>query len=312
MGKKKRNTTMSGRFGWIPPEERSYGVEKEVDRVMQSMPLLSTAGRPIADTGQGKVVLLHKVLAQVAGTYPIYRQTIGDCVSHGWAKGVMTRIAVEVLIASENERWPGADIASEWIYGTSRVLVGKGRLGNSDGSVGAWAARAVQEHGTLIRQKYGSYDLTRYSGQRAKDWGFRRLPADELEPTADEHQVANVAVANSYEQARDAIANGYPVPVCSNQGFREQRDSEGFAKPQGSWSHCMCFVAVDDTGRRPGLLCDNSWGPDWISGPKRHDQPDGSFWVDAQVADRMLRGDDSFAVGGYDGFKRAAIDWGLL
>jgi hypothetical protein len=46
----------------------------------------------------------------------------------------------------------------------------------------------------------------------------------------------------------------------------------------------------------------NSWGADWISGPKRHDQPDGSFWVDADVAERMLRGQDSFAVSGYEGY----------
>ena len=34
----------------------------------------------------------------------------------------------------------------------------------------------------------------------------------------------------------------------------------------------------------------------------RSDQPAGSFWVEKAVADRMLSGGDSFAVGSIDGF----------
>jgi hypothetical protein len=96
--------------------------------------------------------------------------------------------------------------------------------------------------------------------------------------------------------------SGYPVPVCSGQGVSSTRDSEGFAAPRGSWAHCMCFTGVR-FGARPGLLCQNSWGPNWIDGPKYpEDQPEGSFWVDADVATRMLKGGDSFAVSGYEGF----------
>lgn len=297
------------KFGWVPPEKRSYGVEKEHDRVLQDMPLFTAAGRPIAGTGEGKVVLLHKLFEQLGVAYPIYRQTIGDCVSHGWAKVIMARMVAEIVIEGQQEQWPGADIASEWLYGTSRVLVGKGRLGNSDGSIGSWAAKAVQEHGSLIRQQYGQHDLRRYSGKRAKDWGFRGLPYD-LEVTADENPVEKVALVTSYEQGRDAIANGFPIAVCSGQGFSSQRDREGFARASGRWAHCMAFVAVDDAHRRPGLLCCNSWGPGWISGPKRHDQPDGSFWVDADVVDRMLRGEDSYAVAGFKGFVKQNL-WSL-
>lgn len=301
------------KFGYVLPEKRSYGAEKEHQRIMQDMPLMSAAGRPIAGTGAGKIVLLHQCLTQIRGSYPIYSQTIGDCVSHGWSKGIMATLSSDIVVRGESEEWPGHDIASEWIYGTSRVLVGRGRLGNSDGSIGSWAARAVLEHGTLLRKKYGQFDLTRYSGRVAKDWGYRGLPVRELEPIADEHPISrNAALVTSYEQARDAIANGYAVPVCSNQGFSDNRDSQGFARPQGSWAHCMCFVSVDDTGNRPGLLCDNSWGANWINGPKRHDQPDGSFWVDAQVADRMLRQEDSFAIPGYEGFVKRDIEWSLI
>ena len=106
----------------------------------------------------------------------------------------------------------------------------------------------------------------------------------------------------TYEEARDAIANGYPMPVSSSRGFQSKRDKDGFARPEGEWMHCMCFLAVDDAYKRPGLLCVNSWDETWISGPKRHDQPEGTFWVDAEVADGMLRQGDSFAISGYSGY----------
>jgi hypothetical protein len=220
----------------------------------------------------------------------------------------MCSLAADIMHKQQREQWGGAEIDPGWIYGTSRVLVGKGRLGKSDGSIGSWAAKAVVEHGTLLRKVYGNYDLTSVSGKRERDWGYRGLPAAELEPIADEHPVSgNPALVTSYEQARDAIANGYPVPVCSNYGFQDRRDSQGFARKSGSWAHCMCFIAVDDTSR-PGLLCMNSWGK-WNSGPKRHEQPDGSFWVDAKVADGMLRQNDSFAIPGYEGFQSRPHQW---
>jgi hypothetical protein len=74
----------------------------------------------------------------------------------------------------------------------------------------------------------------------------------------------------------------------------------------------MLFCGVDDESRRPGLLCWNSWGDDWISGPTRHGQPAGSFWVDADVADAMLRQEDSYAISGYEGFKSQELDYVLF
>jgi len=279
---------------------------REVERFVSSLrrPVFGAAAAPLRDTGKGKVVLLHKYLeAVVNGPFPIHRQTIGDCVSHGWGLAVDILKAVEIELRNEREIWNG-ETATEPIYAFSRVEVGGGRLGNSDGSIGAWAARAVSEYGTLVRAKYPIDDLRRYSGSKARAWGRRGAGVpDSLEPVAREHPVRTVSLVTSYEDARDAIANGYPVPVCSMQGFTDRRDNEGFARPSGSWAHCMCFVSVDDKSRRPGLLCVNSWGPDSVSGPTRHGQPDGSFWVDADVADRMLRRDpDSYSLSGFEGY----------
>lgn len=289
-------------FGWRPDP-------RAVDEVLGFLrhPVFSVAAAPIGDSGKGKVVLLHKLVERVRGSFPVHRQTIGDCVSHGWGLSVDVVRAVQIAQGAR-ERYAG-DTATEPIYAGSRVEIGGGRI-RGDGSVGAWAAKLVSTYGTLIRGAYGSIDLSEYDGARARDWGRpgRGIP-DPLEPTMREHLVHTVSLVDSYEAARDAIANGYPVAVCSNQGFASVRDAQGFARPKGTWGHCMMFVAVDDADARPGLLCCNSWGPDWISGPKRHEQPEGSFWVDAQTVDRMLRQGDSFAVSQYEGYPAQDLDY---
>jgi hypothetical protein len=246
------------------------------------------------------------------GYYPADQQEIGDCVPFGFGGAIDDLMAVEIM-AGEAERWV-ARTCTEGIYAISRVERGKGQLGNGDGSVGAWAADAVTKWGVLQRLNYGTHDLTKYSGQRAKEWGRPRagMP-DELEPKAAPFKVGVASLCVTYEQARDAIANGYPVAVCSDQGFQDKRDAEGFARASGHWAHCMRFIGADDTGKRPGLLCMNSWGPNWISGPKRHNQPDGSFWVDADVANHMLgRNPDSWALGKFSGYPAQNLDYLLV
>jgi hypothetical protein len=299
----------SGKFptGWVKDPVA-------VDEVLGGLrhPVFGVAAAPLQDSGKGKVVLLYKALEKVMGRFPVHEQTIGDCVSHGHGLGIDVLSAVQIL-AGSSEEWKG-ETSTEVIYAGSRVEVGKGQLGRGDGSIGAWAAKAVSETiGTVVRGKYASIDLTTYSGKRAQQWGMPRAGVpDELEPAAREHPVKTVSLVRTYEEARDAIANGYPVAVCSNQGFSSRRDESGFARAQGSWSHCMVWTGVDDAVSRPGVLNNNSWGPNWINGPKRHDQPDGSFWIDADVVNRMLRSNDSFALSGYLGFPAQAIDYSGL
>jgi hypothetical protein len=166
-----------------------------------------------------------------------------------------------------------------------------------DGSYGAWAQLAVRQGGTLSRERLGPYNPS-----RAKQWGADGLP-DALEPEARYHAIRRTTLVLSFEEARDAIANGYPVAVCSAQGFQMVRDAEGFAAPHGTWYHCMKFIASRDD-HRPGLLCMNSWGASAHSGPKGiHNIPDGSFWVDASVCTQMFRSwQDSYALSQFDGY----------
>ena len=75
--------------------------------------------------------------------------------------------------------------------------------------------------------------------------------------------------------------------------------------------HCMAGIAVDDT-ERPGVLMQNSWGPSWVGGDKRHEQPDGSFWVAAKDIDYMASQGDSYALSSFMGFPVQRLDYDLF
>lgn len=114
----------------------------------------------------------------------------------------------------------------------------------------------------------------------------------------------------TWEEARDAIYNGYSLSIASNAGFSSTRDKDGFARPSGSWAHQMAVVAMKDD-KRPGVLIQNSWGPNWINGPKGEyeDIPMGSFWCDAEVLERnILSAHDSFAHSSFDGYPQQDLN----
>ena len=234
-------------------------------------------------------------------------------------------MAVDIVLRGQAEQWKG-EAATESIYGGARVEAsGVRRGGWGDGSYGGAAAKWVRKWGVLLRADYSKktgndeHDLRRYSSKKAKDWGNYGCGGQRddtgdgpLDKIAREHPVKTTSLVVNFEEAAAAISNGYPVPVCSGQGFSSSRDNDGFCRARGSWSHCMLFWGVR-FGRRPGLLCANSWGHsvDGTRWPKK--MPDSvaacSWWVDADVATRMLRGQDSFAMSGFEGFKRRQVDW---
>jgi hypothetical protein len=265
----------------------------------------------IKGTGKGKRVLLYKLFEQVTGRplVPHY-QTIGDCVSHAYGLGVDVLTAVRILMRNKSEQWV-AKSATEIIYAGSRIEVGNGKL-YKDGSRGVWAAEFIRKWGVLLRQSYlgGEYDYTTYSGGLARTLGARGAGVpDSLEPLCKLHPVKTCALVNSWEECRDAVANGYPVTMCSNIGFTTRRDRDGFLRRgRRPWYHAMAIIGVDDEYRRSGGLIQNSWGGDiWVSGPKRHEQPDGSFWCDAATIDAAMKQGDSIALSGYVGYPRQDI-----
>jgi hypothetical protein len=305
------------KFGYTPrPAESKQFVAS------LAKPLLAQAGPDVLAKAQNqKPVLLYRALYEAFAHFNggeqwrVGKQGIGDCVSWGWAHGADTHLAVMWKNGDTGE-WRQA--ATESIYGGSRVEArGVNRGGYSDGSYGAAAAKWVSKWGVTFRQPYDRFDLTKYSASRAKEWGNFGNGGEgdggAFDETAKKHPIKGVVLIRNFKEAAAAIQSGYPIPVCSGQGFSSSRDKDGFCNPRGSWAHCMCFIGVRFD--RPGLLCLNSWGTSWVSGPKfPDDQPDGSFWVDEATVNSMLRGEDSFAVSGYEGFPYRDLthgDWVL-
>lgn len=281
-------------FGWIDDPE----AVRECVALMQCGRFCETLAFA-AENEQPEDVYLWERCRAVTGDVlpPRDQKDVGSCV------GVATATAIEHLLceqiaAGSCEEF--RELASEVIYGGSRVEIGGGRV-RGDGSVGAWAAKFVKDYGIVPRGVYGKHDLRAYDERLCREFGRRGVP-ENPKVIAKEHPVRGVAQVKTWEECRAAIRNGYPVLVCSSQGFEFERDAAGFCAPQGKWYHAMAVVGVRG-GERPGGFLLNSWGPDVHTGPRVPEgAPVAGFWVDAATLDRMLRQGDSWAFSQAAGF----------
>jgi hypothetical protein len=291
-------------FGWHADAE-AIAANRDAARTLQfeSTP----AGR--AALGDGDVFLwrhVRKAAGRDAPWYPNINQgPVGCCVGAGW-KHCADVCQASAIAAGQSFEW--RPVSAEVIYGGSRIDVGQGRI-SGDGSVGAWAKEYVSSKGGLApMQKFAGADLSTFSPTRAREFGRRGIPPD-IAAAAREHPVKSCALVKSWSDAKRAIQQGYPVAVCSDQGFRMERDSTGRCRPQGTWMHCMSLIGVRTGENECGFLL-NSWGDAAHGGPVW--PPDAlvaGFWADASVLDRMLRQGDSFALADVAGFPQRKLDW---
>lgn len=245
----------------------------------------------------------RKVLGSVLP--PKNQGSVGSCVSFGTNTAIRRTMLTEIMMGEAEEF---KDIVEEVTYGGSRVEIGGGRI-SGDGSVGGWAAEFVKRWGVVSRGSYGNYDLSNYSESRCREFGRSGVPSD-LEVVAKAHPVKNITQVMSWNEAKKALASGYGIAICSNQGFSMKRDANGVCRPSGSWAHCMAldgYIVVN--GSEYGHI-ENSWGADAHTGPVGWGEPNtAGFWTDAETIDRMLRQDDSWAFSAVDGFPARKINW---
>ena len=227
-----------------------------------------------------------------------------NCVSHAIRNAADVARAVEIDIKGEREEFVARG-ATEGIYGV------RGHTG--EGMTCSRAARFVsKDGGILLRQKYGQYDLSKYNGSLASSWGRSGTPQD-LINEAKKNPVGTVSLVRSVQEAKDALANGYGIALCSMYGFSSNRDDNGIARRQGSWAHAMAWIGCDDTKTRLNetlFLIQNSWGL-WNGGPKVHEQPDGSFWIREADAAGMIAQEGAWVFSNVQGFPRRKISWSI-
>lgn len=256
--------------------------------------------------GKGKLSLPFKAVQVFWPTFGVDEaQVTGDCVSHSWRNVADINRAYEIVYSGEKESFVSRG-ATEGIYG-SRGSSGEGMFGHQG------AEFLTKTGGVLLRQKYpdANVDLSQYNGKLAAGWGRSGVPKKLIE-VAKKNQFKTASLVASVEEARDLLANGYSLSVCSNYGFSNKRDKFGISEPSGTWYHAMSVIGCDDTGERAKellFLIQNSWGK-WNSGPLWN-QPEGSFWIREKVMAAMLSQKQTYAISSFDGFKRR-MDWSRI
>lgn len=240
------------------------------------------------------LILLWPFVANGAEPHLLYRGVDGfTAMSQGDAPscvGASTAKALELL-------HPEYQFSAEWIYGQCRV---DNDAKYPRGAHCKWAAVTLHETGCIVSQDYAllGVDLTTYSAERAADYGIRG-PPESLLPIAAEYKTSGYTHVKTWDTLDQEIRLGHPVIVGSSVGFGpkagQSRDRNGELRTRwwSVWNHAMVIIGVDDRG----ALVLNSWGPDWVTGPKRYeDEPDGSFWVTRYVAERIISYNDSYSI----------------
>lgn len=289
-------------LGWAGPEAVA-----EVRDEIESLPKFQIVGDAPGRDYENENVRLWDFVKQVNGGnhLPNIAQQIGDCVSWGAANAMNFLQAKQLALDGQHARF--RPVYPPYIYGTSRVQVGNGRLGcNSDGSVGYWAAVACRDYGLLPIDAEG---VPPYSGKVAKEWGCKGPPQKFLD-AALPYRIKSFSQINTADDARKAICNGYPITIASQFGTRTIREADGkmVARWDGSWSHQMCICAYDGSGRTKYFYVLNSWGPRAHPNPIG-DEPPGGFWITFETLDRIVKSRDCFAFSDFEGFPAADDDF---
>ena len=124
--------------------------------------------------------------------------------------------------------------ATEAVYGMARVDIGGGIGSAATAPSAPGPPRPSRRSAPSRRDVVGPY-----GGNRAKQWGRSGVP-DDIKAKAGDHKVKTATLVQTYEELEDALANGYPVPVCSNQGFTLTRDADGLLPAAGASGATAC------------------------------------------------------------------------
>lgn len=285
--------------GWVPHPE-------DVETILSSLPnpLMQDAAPQLIGTWDGKTdVRLWDACIKVTGAnLPADAQGIGDCTSHGSGRGLDYLQCVQIALGNApNEYVEGKHSAfTEAIYGSMRARAGQ--LSNNDGGCGIWIVNSLVNDGFPVRNG------RTYNAQRAKQWGLQGTPDDIVAEGKSELLKQYIQIRTT-RQSADMLSNGYPLVVCSNQGFNQQRDANGVCQAQGSWAHCMLCAGAMLIGGTLHFTLVQSWGQNDPQGPVIKNMPDNSFNVIESVFQRMLNARDTYALTSIPGFPAQKMNF---
>lgn len=229
-----------------------------------------------------------------------------QCVSFATKNGCEYLSCCDIILRGDREKFRFH--FPPWYYGASRVLIGGWDNDFGDGSLVSYAAKAVMKYGCLFNDEP---NVPKYSGSVAKQWGAKRNLLTPWQPTTQKYLVKSAALVSTWEEFVAAISNGYPIITGSNVGYAMKASSDGFHRQQGSWSHALTFIGVDDRANDPYALILNSWG-DVHGELKDFDSdeilPVGVLRVRKADAMKHVAAGETFALSQFDGFPETGID----
>lgn len=204
-----------------------------------------------------------------------YLQQRGVCVGCGTARAIEDSWIHSIAQKGRYGRPVRVDVAT--IYAGSRTQsdLGNGRLGNSDGSVGAWAAKWVHDWGALEQKQVGSFDLRGLNESLAVRWGRRGegVPRRVLDAIGD--ITITCFFCRSAEALLDAAYAGFGIAFCHNFTFGT-KNADGVSRLSQRASHCTELLgAAVSAGGEPLIGGQQSWGNNRPGGPRQLRYRDG-------------------------------------
>lgn len=279
--------------GWLGPQEADKAFEQLQDQFIKFRIVGKSTDKAPAP------VWRYAQRINNGENIKTWNQETGDCVSMGAAQALNYMQCADIAYFHKNQQLKL--VFPPYIYGVSRTAkdCGNGQLGRSGGSLGSWAAVAMQKHGVLFED---DPNVPRYSGALADKWGYWGVPQEFYKEAAD-NLVKSAARISTIDEIREALINYHMCTIASSWGFTvgEKQGVKVYEK-QGTWYHQMCLIAWRDDPF-PAAFRLNSWGPD-STGATRDNEPGGGAWQSAESLAKELKTADPevYALSAFDGF----------
>lgn len=254
--------------GWIRDDDAVEAVTESLgfasSAAVNGEPLRGYASRQISAGNTG--VFPHLAVLQFRDKFlQAYSQRRGVCVGCGTARAIEDSHCFSIAARGSFGRFAEVDVAT--IYAGSRTQrdLGNGRL-DGDGSVGAWAAKWVHDHGAVESGKVAGYDLTDLNEKLAVEWGASGVPKAVLK-AAQGIEINCFRCASARDIADCAFA-GFGMAFCWDYTF-SAKNSDGVSKLNVPASHCTELLGGAVTkGGNVLIGGQQSWGQNAPAGPK--------------------------------------------
>lgn len=260
-------------FGWIRDDAAVAEVRSRLGKRADIEAFTGPDKEPLKGYAQrqiqrGNLGVFPHLAAMERGFNYAYRQQRGVCVGCGTARAIEDSWLFSVVYKQVYGRVVRVDVAS--IYAGSRTQrdLGNGRLGNGDGSVGAWAAKWVHDWGALEQREVAGYDLRGLNEKLAVQWG--RPGAGVPRKVLDEIGEIEIRClfCRTPEDILDAAYAGFGIAYCDRFTFGT-KDKSGVSRLTRPASHCTELIgACVSTSGEPLIGGQQSWGDGSPPGPR--------------------------------------------